>query len=131
MARCVDESKPRAIVTDAVGADVLRDSAGLASRYARLANRVHERGLSVVDMAHERDDGAARLEFLFLLNNWRRRSDDWLFHLVNAGALFTALLFQNEPVVLRNLRCDIGLDRLVDVGEDIMRHQLRDQLMRF
>src|SRR5262249_19594818 len=130
VARCINESKCRAIVDDAVGADVLRDSAGLTSRYTRLANCVHESGLSVIDMSHERDDWSARLEFLFLLNNRRRRSDDWLFHLVNARAFFAALLFQNESVILRNLRCDIGLDGLVDVGEDIVRHQLGDELMR-
>ena len=131
VARCVDESKCRAIVIDAVSADVLGDSSCFASRYTRLANRVQERGLAMIDMAHEGDDGAARLELLWFFNNRRRRRDDYLFHLVNAGAFFAALLFQNEPVVLRNLRRNIGLDCLVDVGENIVRHQFGDDLMRF
>ena len=131
VARRVDESDCRAIVIDAVSADVLRDSTRFTGRYARLANRVHQRGLAMIDMSHERDDGAARLEFLFLFNNRRRRRNDHLFDLVNAGAFFAALLFQNEPVILRDLRRNIGLDRLVDVGEDVVRHQLCDDLMRF
>ena len=119
VARSVEESDRRAIVIDAVSADVLRDSAGFARRDARLANRVHERGLAVIDMAHEGDDGAARLEFLFLLNDRRWRRDDDLFDLVNAGAFFAALLFENEAVALRDLRRDVGLDRLVEVGENV------------
>src|ERR1700688_3352176 len=61
VARCVDESKHRAIMIDAVSADVLRDSTRFTGRYARLANRVHERGLAMIDMSHEGDDGAAWL----------------------------------------------------------------------
>ena len=47
-------------VIDAVGADVLRDSAGFARGDARLANRVHQRSLAVIDVAHESDDRRAR-----------------------------------------------------------------------
>ena len=46
-----------AFVIDAIGADVLRDSASLARRDTRLANRVHQRCLAVINVAHERDDG--------------------------------------------------------------------------
>ncbi len=85
----------------------------------------------MIDVPHESDNRRARLEFLFLLNDRRRRRDHLLFHLVNAGAFFPPLFFQNEPVVFRNLRSDIGLDCLVDICKNIMRHQLRDYLMRF
>ena len=115
-----------AVVIDAVRADVLRNPAGFASCDARLANRVHQRGLAVIDVPHESDDRRARLEFLFLLNHRRRRRDHRLFHLVNAAAFFAPLLFENEPVAFRNLRRDIGLDCLVDVGENLCVHQLRD-----
>jgi hypothetical protein len=80
----------------------------------------------VIDVAHEGDNRRARLEFLFFLNHRKRRCDYGLFHLVNACALFPPLFFQNEPVLFRNLRGDIGLDCLIDVGENIMRHQLCD-----
>ena len=44
---------------DVVGADVLRDAAGLAGDDVRLADVVEERRLAVVDVAHDRDDRAA------------------------------------------------------------------------
>ena len=80
----------------------------------------------MIDVPHESDDRRARLEFLLLLNHRRRRRDYLLFHLVNTAAFFPPLFFQNEAVVFRNFGSDIGLDCLIDVGENIMRHQLRD-----
>src|SRR5439155_564441 len=47
---------------DLVGADVLRDSPELLLGDLGLADRVEERGLAVVDVAHDRDDGRAQLE---------------------------------------------------------------------
>ncbi len=41
---------------DLVGADVLGDAAGFAGRHVRLADRVQQRRLAVVDMAHDGDD---------------------------------------------------------------------------
>jgi hypothetical protein len=38
-----------------IGADMLRDAAGLARDDIGLADRVEQRGLAVVDMAHDRD----------------------------------------------------------------------------
>ncbi len=90
-----------AFVIDAVGADVLGDAAGFARRDARLADRVHERRLAVIDVTHERDDRAARLEFFLLLDDRRRRRDHDLLDLVDAAAFFAALLFENESVASR------------------------------
>ena len=42
---------------DLVGADVLGDAAGLARGHLGLADRVEQRRLAVVDVAHDRDDG--------------------------------------------------------------------------
>ena len=47
-----------------VGADVLRDAAGLARRHVGLADGVEQRRLAVVDVAHDGDDGRARLQVL-------------------------------------------------------------------
>ena len=47
-----------------VGADVLRDAAGFALGDARLANRVEQRRLAVIDVAHDRDDRPARDQVL-------------------------------------------------------------------
>ena len=47
------------VVVDLVGADVLGDAAGLAGGDLGLADRVEQRGLAVVDVAHDRDDRRA------------------------------------------------------------------------
>ena len=75
--------------------------------------------------------GARGFEFFFLLDDRRRRRDDDLLDLVNAAAFFAALFLENESVVLRDLRRDIRLDRLIDVRENVERHQLGDELVRF
>ena len=63
-------------VVDLVGADVLGDAAGLARGDLGLADRVEQRGLAVVDVAHDRDHrrpvgellvGVLELGFLGLL----------------------------------------------------------------
>ena len=74
----------------------------------------------MINVSHERDDRCPRLEFFFLFNDRRRRSDDDLFHLVNAASFFAPLLFQNKAVVFRDLRRDVRLDRLIDVREDVV-----------
>ncbi len=53
----------------------------------------------MIDVPHEGDNRRARLEFLLLLNGGRRRRDYLLFYLVNTGAFFPALFFQNESVL--------------------------------
>ncbi len=111
---------------------MLRDSAGFASGDARLADRIHERRLAVIDVTHERNDRSAQLEFLFLFDDGRRRGDDDLFDFVNAAAFFAAFHFENEAVLLANLRRDIRLDRLILVGENVaVVHQLLDELEIF
>ena len=52
----IEKSDARAFVIDRVSADVLGDPAGFARRDARLADRVHERRLAVIDVPHERND---------------------------------------------------------------------------
>ena len=47
-----------------IGADVLRDAAGFAATDVRAADRVEQRRLAVVDVAHDRDDRRARLQRL-------------------------------------------------------------------
>jgi hypothetical protein len=64
VARSVEERDSAAVVLDLVRADVLRDSAGLGRYHARLADRVEQRGLAMVDVAHDRDDRRPLLERL-------------------------------------------------------------------
>ena len=60
----VEEGDLPAVVLRLVGADVLRDSAGLGLDDGRLADRVEERRLPVVDVAHDRDHGRPGDEIL-------------------------------------------------------------------
>ena len=60
----VEERDLAAVVLDLVGADVLRDPAGLGLDDRRLADRVEERRLAVVDVAHDRDHRRPRDEVL-------------------------------------------------------------------
>ena len=53
---------------DLVGGDVLRDATGLAGGDARLADRVEQRRLAVVDVTHDGDDRRARLSVLGLVD---------------------------------------------------------------
>src|SRR6202022_4072813 len=103
VAGSVDESDFRSFVIDAVGADVLRDSACFAGRDPSFSDRVEQRRFAVIDVTHERNDWTARLELLLLLDDrlWWRDND--LLDLMDAGAFFPALFFEDEPVALANL----------------------------
>ena len=61
VARRVEERDHALLRLHVVGADVLRDPARLAARHARAADRVEQRRLAVVDVAHHRDDRRPRL----------------------------------------------------------------------
>ena len=58
---------------DLVGADVLGDAAGLARGHLGLADRVEQRRLAVIDVAHDRDHGRAGLEVLGVVVEGRLR----------------------------------------------------------
>ena len=60
MAGSIDKRDRPSIGLDGVGADVLGDSAELARRHVGVANRVEQRGLAVIDVAHHGDDRRAR-----------------------------------------------------------------------
>ena len=60
----VEEHDVAIVDRDVIGADVLRDAAGLALGDARLADGVEQRRLAVVDVAHDRDDRRARDDVL-------------------------------------------------------------------
>ena len=111
-----------------VSADVLRDAAGFARDDIRLADDVEQRGLAVVDVAHDGHDRRARLEIFDLifdvqLHLFDGRVDD-------AGALLAFFNFETKAVFRADFFGDIFIDRLVDGGEDVERDQIRDDLER-
>ena len=52
---------------DLVGADMLRDAAGFARDHIGVADGVEQRGLAVIDVAHDGDDGRSRNGGAFLV----------------------------------------------------------------
>ena len=50
---------------DLIRADMLRDATGFAGDDGRFADGVEQRGLAVIDMAHDGHDGRTRIEILF------------------------------------------------------------------
>ena len=106
------------VVVDLVGADVLRDAAGLAGRDLGLADRVEQRRLAVVDVAHDRD---------------HRRAVDQLLVGVLEGGLLLGLLGRADHLDLLVEGLGQHLDRLVGerLGERrhlAQLHQLLDHL---
>jgi len=113
-----------------VGADVLRDAAGLAGRHVGRADRIKQRSLAMVHMpedGHHRRP-LAQVLFLFLGINaagldclddrglgWRRR-------------LRRLELPHLEPHILGDNRRGLIIDELVDIGHYPGVHQLLDQL---
>ena len=76
--------------------------------------------------------GAAQLEFFLLLDHRRRRRDHDLLDFVHAAAFFAAFHFENEAVLVANLRRDVGLHRQVRIRENVeVVHQLFDELEIF
>ncbi len=85
---------------DAVGADVLRDAAGLVRGDVGRAQRVEQRGLAVVDMTHHGDDRRA-----------------WLHRGVDVGLALQADLDVGFRRPLRRM-AELGDDQLGGVGVD-------------
>ncbi len=119
VARRVEERDLPAVDVDLVGADVLRDAACLGRDDLRVADRVEQRRLAVVDVAHDRDD--------------RRTRDERLFGIVVRLRLVALLVGR---VLDLHLALELGADQLhFLVGERLRRrahlaegHENLDQL---
>ena len=108
---------------DLVGADVLRDAAGFACRDVGRADGIEQRGLSVIDVAHDGDD---------------RRADDF----DHAGGVFEEafdglvlqLLFDGDDggvgaELARDVLDQLAFERLVHGDEDAPHQQGSDQVL--
>src|SRR3954469_3209908 len=108
VARRVEERQLPAVVLDLVRADVLGDPAGFGLDDGGLADRVEQRRLAVVDMAHDRDDRRTGLEIGLVV-------------LVDLG-----LELLVGRVLDRDLAPDLGADQL----QLLVRERLRGRLRR-
>ena len=119
VARRVDEGDLlAALQRDVIGADMLGDAARLAGRDIGLAQRVEQRGLAVIDMAHDRDDRGTRLQH-FLLVGLAAQAD------LDIG-------FGDAVRAVAELADDqlggVGVDDLVDRRHDAHAHQRLDDI---
>jgi hypothetical protein len=99
-----------------VSADVLRDTAGFTGSDIGLSDNVKQRGLAVINVAHNGDDRRTRLELLgFVLNvffDLANRSVDL------AGAALAFLDLESAAIFRANLLRDELINRLVDRREN-------------
>ena len=114
----VEEGDGLVVVVDLVGADVLRDAAGLAGDDVGLADGVEQRRLAVVDVAHDRDH--------------RRALDEVLVGVVELGLLVDVVRGVDDLDLLVELVGE-DLDRVVgerlgERGHLPQLHQLLDDL---
>ena len=116
MAGRIDEGDQAAAVVDLVGTDVLSDPAGLAADDVGLADRIEQRGLAVVDVAHDRHHGRAIDEVSVLVDG--HLLDDLLIG-VHDLDLLAELLAEDDYGLVRQ--------RLGQGGHLAELHQLLDQ----
>ena len=139
VARGVEEDDPLVVVDDLGRTDVLGDPAGLAGGDLRLADRVEQARLAVVDVAHDGDDRRTGAELVGILVGPQRRPaaavlgaarlDELLAGgLLGRGTLGDASLGRLEAELARDERGGVEVDRLVDGREDPVLDQDVDDL---
>ena len=105
---------------DLVGADMLRDAAGFARDHIGVADCVEQRGLAVIDVAHDGDDGRSRNGRAFLV----RPIEETLLDVRFGDALDRMAHF---------LRDELGVVRLEHIGQRhhaALAHQKLDHVDR-
>src|SRR5690242_14103440 len=101
-----------------IGADMLRDAAGLLADDIGGADGVEQRGFAVVDMAHDGDDRRARLQILGLI--------------VGADEAFLDVGLRHAPDRVPELLCDelsrVGVDHIGDLVHVAVAHERFDDV---
>ena len=109
---------------DFVGADVLGDATSFAAGHVGGANGIEQRGLAVIDVAHDGDHGRARNAFAgraFLAGG-------------GVGNFLGGLLFEGDHVRIRSEEAchfagQFSVESLIDGGENAAHQQARDQIL--
>ena len=115
----VEEHHVAVVHLHRVGADVLRDAAGLALGDAGRADRVEQRCLAVIDVAHDRDHGRARDAVLGV---------DVLGLDLNE-LLFEALHLHVGAEVAGDHRCRLVVERAVDGHHHAPLHEFLEDVL--
>src|SRR5581483_2581819 len=125
----VEERDLPAVVFDLVGADVLRDAAGLARGHVRRTDGVEEARLAVVDVAQDGDDRRPVLQLARVLFGPELHLAGGCFGLrglLGSGRL--GLRRRLEPELGRDERRGVEVDGLVDRGHDAHTDELLDDV---
>ncbi len=119
VARRVDEGDAlAALQLDLIGADMLGDAAGLAGRDVGVAQRVEQRRLAVIDMAHDGDDRRARLEIVLDIDLALEADLD-----IGLGDALQLVAELGDDQF-----GGVGIDHLVDRRHDVHAHQRFDDV---
>ena len=119
VARRVDEGDLLAFVgRHLVGADVLGDAAGFAARDVGVADGVEQRRLAVVDVAHDGDDGRARLQVLTAFLG----TDEAFLDVGFGDALRRMAEFLDDQLGA------VGVDHIVDLVHRALLHEEADDV---
>ena len=101
-----------------IGADMLGDAAGFLADDIGRADRVEQRGLAVIDMAHDGDDRRARLQILGMV--------------LGADEAFLDVGLRDAPDRMAELLGDelggIGIDHVGDLVHGAVFHQIFDDV---
>ena len=116
VARRIDEDDLIAVLLHVIRANVLRNTAGFPARHIRRANRVQQRGLTVIHVTHDGDDwGPTRQIF----RRFRH------FHVLHRF-FFVRNRRSRSPEFTGNVVGQLPIQSLVDRGENAPVHQLLD-----
>ncbi len=114
----VDEGDLLAVMLDLIGTDMLRDAAGFAADHVGIADGVEQRGLAVVDMAHDGDDRRARLHGGFIVLD----IEDAGFNVRFRDALDGMAEFRRDEF------CKVGVDDVARLHHLAFLHQVLDDV---
>ena len=101
-----------------IGADMLGDAAGFASDHVGLAQRVEQRGLAVIDMAHDGDDWRTGTQRCILVGGALQALQNVGF----GNALDGVPVFRSDELG------GVGIDRVVDRRHHAVLHQHLDDV---
>ena len=123
VARGIQEGNRTALALRGVRADVLSDAARFARRHMRLADVVEQRGLAVIDVAHDGDDRRTRQKILLVVLDLDVLGEHVL------RCLFD-LLFELDAELGTDQLRRVVIQLLVDRGHDAQQQQLLDDFAR-
>ena len=128
--RSIEEGDRGLAPFDGVRTNVLCDASRFAGRHFGTANGIQKGGFSVIDVAHESDNGWTGFKIGrgngFGFGRFHHGGD-----FVDAAAFLAFLRHEGEAAFFTDLFCNRFFDVLIQRGENVHLHEFMDQLERF